>query len=46
MSDPPASIGTFMDYASFVALLRQRKAELGLSDLALDELAGFADGHA
>lgn len=41
----PAPLGTFTDYASFVALLRARKAELGLSDLVLDDLAGLAGGH-
>jgi hypothetical protein len=38
-------IGTFHDYQSFVALLRARKAELGLSDLALDDAAGLTGGH-
>jgi hypothetical protein len=41
----PTPLGTFSDYASFVALLRARKNELGLSDLVLDELAGLAGGY-
>jgi hypothetical protein len=46
MRDPMSNaLGTFTDYASFVALLRARKVELGLSDLVLDELAGLAGGH-
>jgi hypothetical protein len=39
------AVGTFTDYQSFVALLRARKEVLGLSDLALDELAGLTSGH-
>jgi hypothetical protein len=42
---PPAPLGTFTDYASFIALLRRRKDSLGLSNEALDELAGFTRGH-
>jgi hypothetical protein len=41
----PVPIGSFHDYGSFVALLRQRKERLGLSNEALDELAGFTRGH-
>jgi hypothetical protein len=38
-------IGTFTDYDSFVELLRARKAELGLSNDVMDDLAGLARGH-
>jgi hypothetical protein len=38
-------VGTFTDYDGFVALLRARKEQLGLSDMALDHLAGLAHGH-
>jgi hypothetical protein len=41
----PSPIGTFTSYPEFVALLRQRKDELGLSNDALDDLAGFTRGH-
>jgi hypothetical protein len=42
----PAPLGTFRDDSECVALQRQRKDELGLSNAALDALAGLTDGHA
>ncbi len=39
------ALGTFTDYQSFIALLRARKEQLSLSDLALDDFAGLAPGH-
>jgi hypothetical protein len=45
MAIPMEPIGTFTDYQGFIALLRRRKAELGLSDLALDAAADLTHGH-
>ena len=39
-------IGEAHDHDSLVAVLRQRKDQLHLSDLMLDDLAGFTQGHA
>ena len=39
----PIPLGTFTDYASFVALLRRR--QVGLSNPGLDHLGGFTAGH-
>jgi hypothetical protein len=33
------------DYSAFVALLRQRKDELGLSNMQPDAIAGFCEGY-
>jgi hypothetical protein len=38
-------IGEAHDHDSLLAVLRQRKAALRLSDVALDELAGLTAGH-
>jgi hypothetical protein len=38
-------IGTAHDHDELVAVLRQRKAALALSDAIVDELAGLATGH-
>jgi hypothetical protein len=41
----PEPLGTFTSYQEFVALLRQRKDDLGLSNATVDALAGLTDGH-
>ncbi len=38
-------IGEAIDHDELVAVLRQRKADLQLSDAMVDELAGLASGH-
>jgi hypothetical protein len=45
MLDGSTIVGEAVDHDELVAVLRQRKAALQLSDALCDELAGMASGH-